>query len=931
MRDLFVLLMLTLPAIATAQNAAAQSKPPPGANDGGKAILAIDNGGHSSWVFDVLFTRDGKQLISIDGDKTVQIWDAVTGERLKVFRLPRQARQPVTIFQAALAPDNNTLAIAGYEFSPTALAFPAKEKDVSYAYLLHLGTGQLMQLPGLKPNVRIKALSFSGDGDHLAVGIGQVAAEGDKVTERGSIQVWSGLKSAWKDPLAAPQELAIPKPDRAIEDVVFAAKGSQLAVSVMEVSTSRVYRWDLAKADGAKEIKLEGHVSQLALSSDGSRFAAYGVYKQQLEVRVWSADGKLLKSITMKDLPATKPVTTGQFLSNRFFFRDNHELFFVIGFSTRAGGPESQALLRCDLDKNDVKTIQRLPAMPIFHRWTLTPDGKRAAVLGGVNKRAISVINVEGEPKPLQLARDLEKPAFAWSKLGYQIAWTDTSKNKLVAALDLKTGALLPKVDPTAFTKPGEGFMASDRITMSGQSVGSDILRIGKPLFLAAPERNALLSMYVAGQDWVIWTAEGYYAASPGGEKLVGWHVNNGDDKLASFYPVERFRKELYRPDVIKLVLEKGSVKEALKAADAAAGIGKTRDVKIDDLLPPRAVLSVLQQDKAVVKLKVQAEAAAKDQPVTGLRLLMDGRPLADGSANERFGDGKVKAGAEWSVMLPPGKHQLTVLARCPDASSKSNSIDVEVADPARQNTLRVLAIGVNDYEDSTLKLDFAAKDAQDIAANFQKCCKGELFTEVHGQTLVNAAARKDAVLKELAELRKLAKPNDLVVIFFAGHGVKEKDKFYLLPVEVKTTDLARTAISGEELRKSLGEFPCQVLLMLDACQSSGSLKSFRPAVDDITRNLTDDDCGVAVMCAAMAHEKALEKSGNGLFTRAVVQALNRAEGVPFNRHNRLFYVNHLHTFVLDEVREQSGDRQHPFLNLPWVVESFPLAKFADR
>ena len=103
--------------------------------------------------------------------------------------------------------------------------------------------------------------------------------------------------------------------------------------------------------------------------------------------------------------------------------------------------------------------------------------------------------------------------------------------------------------------------------------------------------------------------------------------------------------------------------------------------------------------------------------------------------------------------------------------------------------------------------------------------------------------------------------------------------------MEAKTTDLAKTAVSGEELRKSLGEFPCQVLLILDTCHSSAGLKNFRPAVDDITRNLTDDDCGVAVMCAAMAHEKALEKSGNGLFTRAVVQALNRAEGVPYNRH----------------------------------------------
>jgi hypothetical protein len=87
------------------------------------------------------------------------------------------------------------------------------------------------------------------------------------------------------------------------------------------------------------------------------------------------------------------------------------------------------------------------------------------------------------------------------------------------------------------------------------------------------------------------------------------------------------------------------------------------------------------------------------------------------------------------------------------------------------------------------------------------------------------------------------------------------------------------------------------------------------------------DDCGVAVLCAAMANEKAQEKDGNGLFTRAVMVALAHAEGVPFNRANRMLYVHHLHSFVFDTVREESSGRQHPFLSLPRGVESFPVAR----
>ena len=191
--------------------------------------------------------------------------------------------------------------------------------------------------------------------------------------------------------------------------------------------------------------------------------------------------------------------------------------------------------------------------------------------------------------------------------------------------------------------------------------------------------------------------------------------------------------------------------------------------------------------------------------------------------------------------------------------------IEIEVADPAKQNTLHVLAIGVNDYEDSTLKLDFAAKDAFDIAANFQKCCKGDLFPEVHGQTLINAKARKDAMLKELAELRKQAKPNDLVVVFFAGHGVKEKDKFYLLTVEAKTTDLAGTALVGRGAAQVARRISLSGAAAARRVPFVGGAEELSPRRWTISRrNLTDDDCGVAVMCAAMAHEKALEKGGNG-------------------------------------------------------------------
>ncbi len=241
-----------------------------------------------------------------------------------------------------------------------------------------------------------------------------------------------------------------------------------------------------------------------------------------------------------------------------------------------------------------------------------------------------------------------------------------------------------------------------------------------------------------------------------------------------------------------------------------------------------------------------------------------------------------------------------------------------------------MLAVGVDAYTKDTIPaLKFAVADARAIAKAF-KAKPGGPYRPGENTTLLNATARRQDVLAALARLGRV-KPNDLVVFHFAGHGVKDKTGFYLLTVDADPQNLADTALSGAALRKTLAEFPCQVLLLLDACHAGAAIKDFRPVVDDLTRALTDDDCGVAVLSAAMANETAQEKGDHGLFTRAVIDALNQAKGVQYNRHDKMLYVHHLHGYVFDEVTRASDRKQHPSLSLPSVVESFPICKFGKK
>ena len=133
-----------------------------------------------------------------------------------------------------------------------------------------------------------------------------------------------------------------------------------------------------------------------------------------------------------------------------------------------------------------------------------------------------------------------------------------------------------------------------------------------------------LLSLFVAGDDWIAWTPTGYYAASPGGENLMGWQIGNGPEQVGNFVPASQFRKSLYRPDVIKLALKTSSVATALNRLNEPAKVVK-------EVLPPLVVIT--SPDHTGVRLDnpeltVRATAMAQPgHPVTALRLLLDGRP----------------------------------------------------------------------------------------------------------------------------------------------------------------------------------------------------------------------------------------------------------------------------------------------------------------
>ena len=87
------------------------------------------------------------------------------------------------------------------------------------------------------------------------------------------------------------------------------------------------------------------------------------------------------------------------------------------------------------------------------------------------------------------------------------------------------------------------------------------------------------------GENWVAWTPEGIYAATPGARSILRWHVNRGWDRAAEAIPVSEI-PETNRPEVIRHVLPQMGTPGALAVTEMAKIRGAVRRATGSDVAP---------------------------------------------------------------------------------------------------------------------------------------------------------------------------------------------------------------------------------------------------------------------------------------------------------------------------------------------------------
>ncbi|HVG38296.1 MAG TPA: caspase family protein, partial [Pyrinomonadaceae bacterium] len=223
--------------------------------------------------------------------------------------------------------------------------------------------------------------------------------------------------------------------------------------------------------------------------------------------------------------------------------------------------------------------------------------------------------------------------------------------------------------------------------------------------------------------------------------------------------------------------------------------------------------------------------------------------------------------------------------------------------------TAYVLAVGINDYANQQYNLKYAVADADDFGAEVKRQqARLNRFGAIEVVSLRDREATKANILLALKLLAgaqidaagenppaalaslKPAQPEDVVMIYFAGHGTAHDNQFYLIPhdlgYEGSRTELDEAGlrailahgISDRELEAAVeGLGADQLLLVIDACNSGQALEAAEKRRGPMnSKGLAQlaYEKGMYILTAAQGYQAALEAAqlGHGYLTYALVE-----------------------------------------------------------
>jgi Caspase domain/Bacterial Ig domain len=387
---------------------------------------------------------------------------------------------------------------------------------------------------------------------------------------------------------------------------------------------------------------------------------------------------------------------------------------------------------------------------------------------------------------------------------------------------------------------------------------------------------------------------------------------------------------------VLQLELVKKEFEEEKKKSEALAKELEQKQKAEQDLIvrlkgtsksPPVIVIASPAEGSTVeVKVIHLSGVAEDDEGLAKIEIIVNGKRavVREGGAGARSAKDSTPKRLDFreSVQLETGENQITI--RALDLQGQVSEKTVKVQYEERRKNVWAVVIGINRYS-KVRPLRYAVNDAKAFYNHLVE------FSQIPREN-VTLLLDQDVTLTRMrstlgTQIKNIAGKDDMVIIFFAGHGATEKDvqspdgdglEKYLLPYDADPRDLYATAMPMAEVSRIFSRIQSERLVFIaDACYSGASggrtidVSGIRATISDAFLDRVAGGKGRVIITASGANEVSAEYDNlkQGVFTYYLVEGL---KGKADTDKDGIVTVDEVYKYVSEAVPRATNQEQHP-------------------
>ncbi len=331
---------------------------------------------------------------------------------------------------------------------------------------------------------------------------------------------------------------------------------------------------------------------------------------------------------------------------------------------------------------------------------------------------------------------------------------------------------------------------------------------------------QALVSLAAFNKDDFIYVSpDNYYYTTKGAMKYIGFILKN------TLYTFDQFDVLYNRPDTVlsrldftpksEIALFKKAYQKRLKK------MGFTSQFEAENFNIPKVKIQNLANlpfttDSNCIYVNVLASDSLYN--LDRINIWVNGVPQFGTEGFSIKNIHRKKYQNIFKVILNSGKNKIDIAAYNIYGAQSLKKTFTIILNKKQKPNLYLVVIGISDYENKAYRLHYAAKDASDIAALFDK---SKNFNKIYITKILNKDATRENILGVKKQLLK-TNVNDEVILFYAGHGFLDEDyDYYLTCEDLNYYKFFQTTIEYNEFVGILDSIPARKkVVFIDACHS---------------------------------------------------------------------------------------------------------------